>query len=84
MNAKEQLQIKRALEVLDTVATGLPKGPLFDQVERMTGEKIPQGDRQLLISTMIGREWIYDFTNKLTGNVMLCITEAGRVAMMGL
>ena len=84
MEVYEQLAIKRALEVLDTLPAGICEGPLFDQVERMQTLKLTQDERARIVKTMKDKDWVYDFKNKLTDRVMLCITEAGRVAMMGL
>lgn len=84
MEVYEQLAIKRALEVLDTLPAGIGEGPLFDQVERMQTLKLTQDERARIVKTMKDKDWVYDFKNKLTDRVMLCITEAGRVAMMGL
>ena len=45
MNARQQLTMKRALEVLDPLAGGICAAPLFDQVERMVGTALTDAER---------------------------------------
>lgn len=82
MNVLEQLTIKRALETVDTVGAGLSEGPLFDQVERMIGRHLTIGERQAAVKMMMDKGWIYDYRDKLTDEVKLAITPAGRLAMV--
>ena len=84
LNAQEQLICKRALETLDTVAAGLPPKCLFDQVERQVGCRIDDLARKELADFMAGKEWIYSYTDKLTGNWCLAVRQSGILAAAAL
>ena len=83
-NAKMRLLMKMALETLDTVNAGLSEGALFDFVERLAGEHLTVGDRAELKKKLLEKEWIMDYTDKLTDETKYCITQAGRLAMVAL
>lgn len=80
----ESLAMKRALETLDTVNAGLSEGALFDFVERQVGEHLTVGDRAELKKKLLEKEWIMDYSDKLTDEVKFAITPAGRLAMIAL
>lgn len=80
----DQLIVKRVLETLDTVAAGLPPRALFDQVERMVGSRIDDLARSQLTDYMAEREWIYSYTDKLTGTRCLAVRQAGILAAAAL
>lgn len=84
LTATEQLIAKRALETLDTVAAGLPPRSLFDQVERLIGTRIDDLTRQQLTDYMCEREWIYSYTDKLTGVHCLAVRQSGILAAAAL
>lgn len=81
---REALAMKRALETLDTVNAGLSEGALFDFVERQLGEHLTVADRAELKKKLLEKEWIMDYTDKLTDETKYCITPQGRLAMMAL
>ena len=81
---KMQLLMKFALETLDTVNAGLSDGALLDFVERLVGEHLTVGDRSELKSRLLDKEWIMDYTDKLTDETKYCITQQGRLAMVAL
>ena len=81
---REALAMKRALETLDTVNAGLSEGALFDFVERQLGEHLTVADRAELKKKLLEKEWIMDYTDKLTDEVKYCITHQGRLAMVAL
>ena len=81
---REALAMKRALETLDTVNAGLSEGALFDFVERQLGEHLTVADRAELKKKLLEKEWIADYTDKLTDEVKYCITQQGRLAMVAL
>ena len=83
-NKKMQLLMKFALETLDTVNAGLSDGALLDFVERLVGEHLTVGDRSELKRRLLDKEWIMDYTDKLTDEVKYCITQQGRLAMVAL
>ena len=82
--ARNNLAMKRALETLESVAAGLPKKPLFDQVERMVGQRLTVEDRKLLTAKMLEKEWISDRIDRITDQTVYDITDAGRTAMLAL
>ena len=82
--ARNNLAMKRALETLESVAAGLPQKPLFDQVERMVGQRLTVEDRKLLTAKMLEKEWISDRTDRITVQTVYDITDAGRTAMLAL
>lgn len=82
--AAEALAMKRALETLDTVNAGLSEGALFDFVERTLGRHLTVCERAGLKTRMLAKEWIYDYTDKLTDEVKYAITSSGRLAMVAL
>ena len=83
-NAKMRLLMKMALETLDTVNAGLSDGALLDFVERLAGEHLTVGDRSDIKRKLLEKEWIMDYTDKLTDETKYCITQAGRLAMVAL
>lgn len=82
--ARNNLAMKRALETLESVAAGLPQKPLFDQVERMVGQRLTVVDRKLLTAKMLEKEWISDRIDRITDQTVYDITDAGRTAMLAL
>lgn len=84
LTATEQLIAKRALETLDTVAAGLPQRSLYDQVERLIGMRIDDLERQQLTDYMCEREWIYSYTDRLTGQRCLAVRQSGILAAAAL
>ena len=82
--ALNNLAMKRALETLESVAAGLPQKPLFDQVERMVGQRLTVEDRKLLTAKMLEKEWISDRIDRITDQTVYDITDAGRTAMLAL
>lgn len=82
--ARNNLAMKRALETLESVAAGLPQKPLFDQVERMLGQRLTVEDRKLLTAKMLEKEWISDRIDRITDQTVYDITDAGRTAMLAL
>lgn len=84
MNAQRQLMMKRALEVLDPLAGGICAGPLFDQVERMVGFPLTDLERDTALAHMHAKGWVRTATHAFTGEVIYFITDAGRMAMIGL
>ena len=82
--ARNNLAMKRALETLESVAAGLPQKPLFDQVERMSGQHLTVEDRKLLTAKMLEKEWISDRIDRITDQTVYDITDAGRTAMLAL
>lgn len=82
--ARNNLAMKRALETLESVAAGLPQKPLFDQVERMIGQRLTVVDRKLLTAKMLEKEWISDRIDRITDQTVYDITDAGRTAMLAL
>ena len=82
--ARNNLAMKRALETLESVAAGLPQKPLFDQVERMAGQRLTVEDRKLLTAKMLEKEWISDRIDRITDQTVYDITDAGRTAMLAL
>ena len=82
--ARNNLAMKRALETLESVAAGLPQKPLFDQVERMIGQRLTVEDRKLLTAKMLEKEWISDGIDRITDQTVYDITDAGRTAMLAL
>ena len=82
--ARNSLAMKRALETLESVAAGLPQKPLFDQVERMVGQRLTVEDRKLLTAKMLEKEWISDRIDRITDQTVYDITDAGRTAMLAL
>ena len=82
--ARNNLAMKRALETLESVAAGLPQKPLFDQVERMVGQRRTVEDRKLLTAKMVEKEWISDRIDRITDQTVYDITDAGRTAMLAL
>ena len=81
---REALAMKRALETLDTVNAGLSEGALFDFVEHQLGEHLTVADRAELRKKLIEKEWVMDYTDKLTDETKYCITQSGRLAMVAL
>ena len=81
---RDALVMKRAMETLDTVNAGLSEGALFDFVERQVGSHLTVGDRAELKKKLLEKEWIMDYTDKLTDETKYCITQAGRLAMVAL
>lgn len=84
MNPVEQLTMKRALEVLDPLEGGLCAGPLMDQVERTVGQTLTDLERGRALAHMQGRGWVRTGRHAFTGEVIYFITDAGRMAMIGL
>lgn len=82
--ARNNLAMKRALETLESVAAGLPQKPLFDQVERMVGQRLTVEDRKLLTAKMLEKEWISDRIDRITDQTVYDITDAGLTAMLAL
>ena len=82
--ARNNLAMKRALETLESVAAGLPQKTLFDQVERMVGQRLTVEDRKLLTAKMLEKEWISDRIDRITDQTVYDITDAGRTAMLAL
>lgn len=82
--ARNNLAMKRTLETLESVAAGLPQKPLFDQVERMVGQRLTVEDRKLLTAKMLEKEWISDRIDRITDQTVYDITDAGRTAMLAL
>ena len=82
--ARNNLAMKRALETLESVAAGLPQKPLFDQVERMIGQRLTVVGRKLLTAKMLEKEWISDRIDRITDQTVYDITDAGRTAMLAL
>ena len=82
--ARNNLAMKRSLETLESVAAGLPQKPLFDQVERMVGQRLTVEDRKLLTAKMLEKEWISDRIDRITDQTVYDITDAGRTAMLAL
>ena len=82
--ARNNLAMKRALETLESVAAGLPQKPLFDQVERMVGQRLTVEDSKLLTAKMLEKEWISDRIDRITDQTVYDITDAGRTAMLAL
>ena len=82
--ARNNLDMKCALETLESVAAGLPQKPLFDQVERMVGQRLTVEDRKLLTAKMLEKEWISDRIDRITDQTVYDITDAGHTAMLAL
>ena len=82
--ARNNLAMKRALETLESVAAGLPQKPLFDQVERMVGQRLTGEDRKIITAKMLEKEWISDRIDRITDQTVYDITDAGRTAMLAL
>ena len=82
--ARNNLAMKRTLETLESVAAGLPQKPLFDQVERMVGQRLSVEARKLLTAKMLEKEWISDRIDRITDQTVYDITDAGRTAMLAL
>lgn len=80
----DRLICKHALETLDAVAAGLPPRTLFDQVERLSGTRIDDLHRKELADYMAGKEWIYSYTDKLTGVLCLAVRQSGILAAAAL
>ena len=81
---RNNLSMKRALETLESVSAGLPEKPLFDQVERMVGQRLTVEDRKLLLAKMTAKEWIQDRRDRITDQIVYDITDSGRTAMLAL
>lgn len=84
MNAQQQLTMKRALEVLDPLAGGICAGPLFDQVERMVGRTLTDAERGSALAWMGAKGWTRTARHAFTDEIIYFITDAGRMAMIGL
>ena len=84
MNARQQLTMKRALEVLDPLPGGICAAPLFDQVERMVGAALTDAERGSALAWMGARGWVRTARHAFTDEVIYFITDAGRMAMIGL
>lgn len=84
MTASEQYQLKQALEILNRMPEGLPGDVLVDQVGIATGRPLTTVAGQWLIHTLLGRKWVYSYTNTITEQVRYAITDGGKVAMLGL
>lgn len=84
MDAVTKLAMKRALEILDPLEGGLCAQPLFDQVERTVGRTLTDLERHRAYAWMRDKGWVRTGRHALTDEEILFVTDAGRMAMIGL
>lgn len=84
MNPLQQLAMKRALEVLDPLSGGIASKPLFDQVERMIARPLTDLERENALAWMAAKGWTRTARHAFTDEIIYFITDAGRMAMIGL
>ena len=84
MNATDQLQLKKALEILNKMPEGLPDDILVEQVGIAVAKPLTTLSGQLMLHTLLERKWTYTYTNTITEQTRNAITDSGRVAMLGL
>ena len=80
LTPKEQVTVKRALEVLDKIGAGLPIETVFDEADRYNGTPT-NADRMAYLAALMEQEgWIDRRVDRFTGRIVHFITAAGTVA----